>query len=106
MWNSSKLTIKKSKRSHWRSGVCIVNFKHILRLSSSVSVVNFEEVNAVNFTTETTGKKFVFKKLPKANLLNIVIWYVLWCRISGQIDNKKKESWQLAASSDQELNLK
>ena len=37
----SKLTIK------WRRfGVFIVNFEHILHLCSSVSIVNFEQVNA------------------------------------------------------------
>ena len=41
------LTIKTPERRRWRrSGVFIVNFKHISRLCSSVSIVNFEHVNA------------------------------------------------------------
>ena len=43
----SKLTIKTPERCQWRrSGVFNVNFQHISRLCSSVSIVNFEEVNA------------------------------------------------------------
>ena len=43
----SKLTIKTPERPHWRpSGVFIVNFEHIYTSCSSVSVVNFEKVNA------------------------------------------------------------
>ena len=42
-----KLIIKTPKRSHWRRfGVFIVNSEHISHLCSSVSVVNFEQVNA------------------------------------------------------------
>ena len=42
----SKLTIKTPERCYWRrSGVFIVNSEHI-SLCSSVSVVNFEQVNA------------------------------------------------------------
>ena len=40
----SKLTIKTPERR--RSGVFIVNFEHISHLVSSVSIVNFEKVNA------------------------------------------------------------
>ena len=43
----SKLTIKPPKRRHWhRFGGFIVNFEHISHLFSSVSIVNFEQVNA------------------------------------------------------------
>ena len=43
----SKLTIKPPKRRQWRRfGGFIVNFEHILHLCSSVSIVNFEQVNA------------------------------------------------------------
>ena len=43
----SKLTIKTPKRRHWRRfGVFTVNFEHISHLCSSVSIVNFEHVNA------------------------------------------------------------
>ena len=43
----SKLTIKPPKRRHWRRfGVFIVNFEHISHLCFSVSIVNFEQVNA------------------------------------------------------------
>ena len=43
----SKLTTKTPERRQWRhSGVFIVNFEHIFTLSSSVSIVNFEPVNA------------------------------------------------------------
>ena len=44
----SRLTIKTPERRHWRrwrrSGVFIVNYEHIT--CSSVSIVNFEQVNA------------------------------------------------------------
>ena len=44
---SSKLTIKKLERRQWRrSGIFIVNFEHISQLISSVSIANFEQVNA------------------------------------------------------------
>ena len=43
----SKLTIKPPKRRQWRHfGGFIVNFEHISHLRSSVSIVNFEQVNA------------------------------------------------------------
>ena len=43
----SKLTIKPPKRRQWRRfGGFIVNFEHISQLCSSVSIVNFEQVNA------------------------------------------------------------
>ena len=43
----SQLTIKTPKRRHWRHfGVFIVNFEHISHRCSSVSIVNFEQVNA------------------------------------------------------------
>ena len=43
----SKLTIKTPKRRHWcLIGVFIANFQHILHLCSSVSIVNFEQLNA------------------------------------------------------------
>ena len=41
----SKLTIKPPKRRH-RFGGFIVNFEHISHLCSTVSIVNFEQVNA------------------------------------------------------------
>ena len=43
----SKLTIKTPKRQLWRLfGVFIINFEHISHLCSSVSIVNFKQVNA------------------------------------------------------------
>ena len=43
----SKLTKKTPTRRHWfLSGVFIVNFEHISEPCSSLSVVNFEQVNA------------------------------------------------------------
>ena len=43
----SKLTITPPKRRQWcRFGGFIVNFEHISHLCSSVSIVNFEQVNA------------------------------------------------------------
>ena len=43
----SKLTIKTTKRCPWRrSGVFSVNFEHIFTRCSSVSIGNFEQVNA------------------------------------------------------------
>ena len=43
----SKLTIKTPKQRHWhRFGVFVVNFEHISYLCSTVSIVNFEQVNA------------------------------------------------------------
>ena len=42
----SKLTINKPKRRQWRRfGVFIVNFEHISHFCSSVSIVNFKQVN-------------------------------------------------------------
>ena len=42
----SKLTVKTPERLQWSSsGVFIVDFGHILHLFSSVSVVDFEQVN-------------------------------------------------------------
>ena len=42
-----ELTIKQPKRRHWRRfGSFIVNFEHISHLCCSVSIVNFEQVNA------------------------------------------------------------
>ena len=42
----SKLTIKPPKRCHCRHfGGFIVNFEHISQLCSSISIVNFEQVN-------------------------------------------------------------
>ena len=42
-----KLTIKTPKRRHWRRfDVFIVNVEHISHLCSSVSINNFEQVNA------------------------------------------------------------
>ena len=42
----SELTIKPPKRRQWRRfGGFIVNFEHISQLCSSVSIVNFEQVN-------------------------------------------------------------
>ena len=43
----SKLKIKIPERRHWRySGVFIVNFEHFSLVCSSISIVNFEQVNA------------------------------------------------------------
>ena len=42
----SELTIKTPKRRHWRRFSDFVNFEHISQLCSSVSIVNFEQVNA------------------------------------------------------------
>ena len=43
----SKLTIKIPERRHWRrSSIFIINFEHISNLCSSVTIVNFEQVNA------------------------------------------------------------
>ena len=43
----SELTIKPRKRRHWRRfGGFIANFEHISQLYSTVSIVNFEQVNA------------------------------------------------------------
>ena len=52
----SKLTIK--KQSWYRSGVFIVNFRTYLKPCSTVSVVNFEQVN--HFLMEVTCTKWVF----------------------------------------------
>ena len=44
----SDLTIKTPERRQWRrTGDFIVNFGHILHLVSTVSIVNFEQENAV-----------------------------------------------------------
>ena len=43
----SKLTVKIPERRQWRrSGIFIVNFEHNFTLCSSVSFVNFGQVNA------------------------------------------------------------
>ena len=44
----SKLIMKTPRRRHWRRrfGIFTVNFEHISHLCSSVSLVNFEQVNA------------------------------------------------------------
>ena len=43
----SKLTIEPPKRRHWRRFAdFIVNFEHISHLCSSVSIVNFKQLNA------------------------------------------------------------
>ena len=63
----SKLTIKTSERRH--SGVFIVNFEHILIPCSSVSIVNFEQVNAgweVTFEkVRKTPKTYKIQTVPK-----------------------------------------
>ena len=41
-----KVNNKDTKRRHWRGfGFFIVNFEHISHLFSSVSIVNFEQIN-------------------------------------------------------------
>ena len=42
----SKLTINTPKQCHWHRFGVFVNFEHISHFCSSVSVVNFEHVNA------------------------------------------------------------
>ena len=43
----SKLTVKIPERRQWRrSGIFIVNFEHNFTPFSTVSIVNFEQVNA------------------------------------------------------------
>ena len=47
VWNMSKVNNKDTKRRHWRRfGVFIVNIEHSSHLCSSVSIVNFEQVNS------------------------------------------------------------
>ena len=42
----SKLTIKNLEQRQWRCfSICIVNFEHIITSSSSVSSIDFEQVN-------------------------------------------------------------
>ena len=45
VWNIFKVNNKDTKMMPRRFGVFIVNFEHISHLCSSVSIVNFEEVN-------------------------------------------------------------
>ena len=63
----SKLTIKPPKRGHWRRFCSFIDkFEHISHLCSSVSIVNFEQVNAgweysaTNAELQTQVKIFVF----------------------------------------------
>ena len=58
----SKLTIKILERRHWRrSGIFICNFEHFFTPCSSVSIVNFEQVNTgwevttINLVTNITN---------------------------------------------------
>ena len=54
----SKLTIKTPEQHHWRrSGVFIVNYGTYFTPYSSVSIINFEQVNAgwAIFTKEKCG---------------------------------------------------
>ena len=58
----SKLRIKPPKQCHWRRfGGIIVNFEHISHLCSSISVVNFEQVNA----SWASGTMYVRFKLQR-----------------------------------------
>ena len=45
MWNIIKVNNKNSKKINNRSGVSIVNFEDISHLFTSVSIVDFEQVN-------------------------------------------------------------
>ena len=46
-WNTFKVSNKDNKQRHWRRfDVFNVNFEHISHLCSSVSIVNFQQVNA------------------------------------------------------------
>ena len=63
----SKLTIKPPKRGHWRRFCSFIDkFEHISHLCSSVSIVNFEQVNAgweysaTNAELQTQVKIFAF----------------------------------------------
>ena len=58
----SKLRIKPPKQCHWRRfGGIIVNFEHISHFCSSISVVNFEQVNA----SWASGTMYVRFKLQR-----------------------------------------
>ena len=47
VWSMFKVNNEDTKTTPWRRfGVFIVNFEHILHLCSSISIVNFEQVNA------------------------------------------------------------
>ena len=58
----SKLTIKRPERRHGRrSGDFIVNFEHISHLFSSVSTVDFEQVNVSWVYIKTSFFNYSFK---------------------------------------------
>ena len=69
----SKLTVKTPKQRQWcRFGVFIVNFEHILHLSSSVSIVNFEYVIA-------GWVVMIIKKMPYVDKsIKIMLLNVIW----------------------------
>ena len=59
-----KLTRKTSEWRRWRSDVFIVNFKHIFAHFSSVSTVEFEQVNVrCNKTTQRNVRLFLYIRL-------------------------------------------
>ena len=78
----SKLTIKIPERLHWHqrrhSGVFFVNFEHILSPFSSVSVVNFEQVNIIRVT---------FYEILWSIMKSFVDWWQ-WVRIIWDIENR------------------
>ena len=73
----SQLTIKTPKRRHWcRFGVSIVNFEYISYLCSSVSIFNFEQVNAGWFIVG-----ILYRPPRKINFVNCI------CQIFGQFNS-------------------
>ena len=79
----SKLTIKTYKRRQWcRCGVFTVNFKHISHILSSVSMVNFEQVNIcwVN-SKESNPDKFQITVIRTQSTVLELPWTPEKCQI-------------------------
>ena len=89
VWNMlTKFSIKIPERHQWRhSGILIVKFEHISHLLSSVSIVDFEQLNVRwvlnNLEIFRTASYCWYKKLVK--LLNHYFDHELKCnlRLSG-----------------------
>ena len=77
----SKLTIKIPERRHWcRFGIFIGNFEHISHLSPSISIANFEQVNAGWVVSEVgpnwrkiSGDKGCVEKDTRENLVYSIL---------------------------------
>ena len=70
----SKLTVKTPERNHWhRSAIFVVNFEHILHLFSSISIVDFEQLNMMPPPTAISKGSFAISSnyFPLRHLMMI-----------------------------------